>query len=210
MTIATTKKLTFAEYLNFCETSQARYELVRGELQSVTPPTWLHFLIADYLVTAFKQEIAQNNYPWIVVQGVGQQTTSDSSRLPDIAIVPFDAIADCLDRTAILTTAAILVVEIVSDSTALQDYREKVVEYQNRGIQEYWIADPDPFGAAKYIGSPKRPTVSIYSLVNGIYQVNRFRGRDRVISSIFPDLQLTAAQILRQDDAKEVGSSEES
>jgi Uma2 family endonuclease len=124
MTIATTKKLTFAEYLNFCETSQARYELVRGELQSVTPPTWLHFLIADYLVTAFKQEIAQNNYPWIVVQGVGQQTTSDSSRLPDIAIVPFDAIADCLDRTAILTTAAILVVEIVSDSTALQDYRE--------------------------------------------------------------------------------------
>ncbi|WP_019498274.1 Uma2 family endonuclease [Pseudanabaena sp. PCC 6802] len=200
MTIATTKKLTFEEYLNLCETSQERYELVRGELHLMTPPAWLHFLIADRLVTAFKQEIAQNDRPWIVVQGAGLQTMNDTSRLPDIAIVPFDAISDCLDRTAILTVAAILVVEIASDSTALQDYREKVTEYQNRGIQEYWIADPDPFGAAKYIGSPKRPTVSVYSLVNGGYQVNRFRDRERIISPTFPGLQLTAAQILWKDD----------
>lgn len=197
MTVATKKNLTFEEYLNLCEISQERYELVRGELQLMTPPAWLHFLIADYLVATFKQEIASKEHPWLVVQGAGQQTTQDSSRLPDLVIVPFDAISDCLDQTAILTIAAILVVEIVSESTALQDYREKVTEYQNKGIQEYWIVDPDPFGAAKYIGSPKRPTVSVYSLVNGVYQVNRFRDSDRVISPTFPDLQVTAAQILK-------------
>ncbi|BAU14589.1 hypothetical protein LEP3755_51380 [Leptolyngbya sp. NIES-3755] len=197
MNIAKTKKLTFQEYLDFCETSQERYELVRGELQLMTSPTWLHFLIADFLVTVFKQEVAQNQQPWLVLQGTGQQTTNDSSRLPDISIVPFDAIANCIDQTAVLTIAALLVVEVVSDSTALQDYREKVTEYQNKGIREYWIADPDPFGAAKYIGSPKRPTVSVYSLVEGVYQVKRFQGSDRILSPTFPALELTADQILR-------------
>jgi Uma2 family endonuclease len=199
MTIATTKNLTFEEYLGFCETSQERYELVRGELQLTTPSAWLHVLIADYLVTAFKQVIAQQQHPWIVLQGAGLRTTRNSSRLPDIAIAPFDAISDCLDQVAILTVAALLTVEIVSESTALQDYQEKVTEYQNKGVREYWIVDPDPFGAAKYIGSPKRPTVSVYSLENGVYQVNRFRDRDLVISPLFPDLQLTADQILRVD-----------
>lgn len=191
------KKLSFEDYLKFCETSQEPYELVRGELQLMTPPTWIHFLITDYLATSFKHEIAQIGHSWIVVQGAGQQTTEDTSRLPDVSIVPFDVISNSLDQTAVSTIAALLVVEVVSDSTALQDYREKVTEYQTKGIREYWIADPDPFGAAKYIGSPKRPTVSVYSLVDGIYQVKRFQGDDRIFSPTFPALQLTAEQILR-------------
>lgn len=191
------KKLSFEDYLNFCETSQEPYELVRGELQVMTPPTWVHFLIADYLATSFKHEIAQIGHPWIVVQGAGQQTTDDTSRSPDVSIVPFDVISNSLDQTAVLSIAALLVVEVVSDSTALQDYREKVTEYQTKGIREYWIADPDPFGAAKYIGSPKRPTVSVYSLVDGVYQVKRFQESDRILSPTFPALQLTADQILR-------------
>jgi Uma2 family endonuclease len=89
-----------------------------------------------------------------------------------------------------------LVVEIVSDSTAIQDYRNKVLEYQTKGIREYWVVDPDPFGAAQYIGSPKLPTVSIYSLVDNQYQVQRFQGASIVLSPTFPELQLTAQQIL--------------
>ena len=197
MNIAQTQKLTFKQYLDFCETSQERYELVQGELQRMTSPTWLHFLIADYLTTTFKQEIAQSQHPWVVLQATGQQTTNDTSRLPDISIVPFDAISSSLDQTAVLTIAALLVVEVVSDSTALQDYREKATEYQNKGVREYWIADSDPFGAAKYIGSPKRPTVSVYSLIDGVYQVQRFQESDRVISPTFPNLHLTAEQILK-------------
>lgn len=191
------KKLSFEDYLKFCETSQEPYELVRGELQLMTSPTWIHFLIAKFLDRAFDDEIARLQEPWIVVQGSGQQTAEDTSRLPDVSIVPFDAISNSLDQTAVLTIAALLVVEVVSDSTALQDYREKVTEYQTKGIQEYWIVDPDPFGAAKYIGSPKRPTVSVYSLVDGVYQVKRFQGDDRILSPTFPALQLTAEQILR-------------
>ena len=163
----------------------------------MTPPVWLHFLISKFLERAFDGEIARLQHPWMALQGAGQQTTEDSSRLPDVSIVPFAAISVCLDQTAVLTVAAIFVVEVVSDSTALQDYREKVTEYQNKGIREYWVVDADPFGAAKYIGSPKRPTVSVYSLVEGVYQIRRFQEGDRVISPTFPDLQLTADQIIK-------------
>jgi Uma2 family endonuclease len=38
-----------------------------------------------------------------------------------------------------LVTAGFLVVEVISESTATADYREKVAEYQAIGIPEYWI-----------------------------------------------------------------------
>jgi Uma2 family endonuclease len=163
----------------------------------MNPPTWLHFLIAKFLERAFDDEIARLQQPWLVLQGAGQQTTVDSSRLPDISVMSSKSIEDYLDQSAVLTVASLLVVEIASEGTATQDYREKVKEYQDKGIREYWIADPDPFGASKYIGSPKLPTVSVYSLVDGVYQVNRFRGSDRVVSPTFPELQLTAEQVLK-------------
>jgi Uma2 family endonuclease len=192
----TKQSLTFEEYLTYDDGTDTRYELVNGELVAMNPPTWLHFLIAKFLERAFDDEIAKLQHPWLVLQGAGQQTKDDGSRLPDISVVPIESIEGCLDQSAVLTVAAILVVEIVSESTATQDYREKVKEYQDKGIREYWIADPDPFGAAKYIGSPKRPTVSVYSLVDGNYQVRRFQGSDRVLSPTFTGLTLTAEQIL--------------
>lgn len=192
----TNQKLTFQEYLSFCETTNDRFELERGKLIPMMPPTWLHLAIAKFLERAFDDEITRLNHPWEAFREPGQQTESDTSRLPDVSIVPLESISDCFDQTAILTVAAILIVEIVSESTALKDYREKVAEYQAKGVPEYWIVDPDPFGAAKYIGSPKRPTVSIYTLVNGVYQVQRFQGDDRLISTIFPELTLTANQVL--------------
>jgi Uma2 family endonuclease len=187
--------ITLEQYLTYDDGTGNRYELVQGELVAMTPPTWLHLAIAKYLERVFDREIQRLELPWEAFREPGQQTDMSSARLPDVAIVPMDAIS-VLEQSAILTIASILVVEIVSDSTAIQDYRNKVLEYQTKGIREYWVVDPDPYGAAKYIGSPKLPTVSIYSLVDNQYQVQRFQGASIVLSPTFPDLQLTAQQIL--------------
>ncbi len=188
--------ITLEQYLTYDDGTGNRYELVQGELVAMTPPTWLHLAIAKFLERVFDREIQRLELPWEAFREPGQQTDMSSARLPDVAIVPIDAINGSLEQSAILTIAAILVVEIVSDSTAVQDYRNKVNEYQTKGIREYWVVDPDPFGAAQYIGSPKRPTVSVYSLVDNQYQVQRFQGDSIVLSPTFPDLQLTAQQIL--------------
>lgn len=41
------------------------------------------------------------------------------------------------------------------------------------------------------------PTISIYQLVDGEYQVTQFRGSDRIESLTFPELTLTAEQIFQ-------------
>lgn len=50
-------------------------------------------------------------------------------------------------------------------------------------------------GGRRFIGYPKQPTISIYQLVEGEYQVSLFRKGDRIVSSIFPELNLTVQEI---------------
>jgi Uma2 family endonuclease len=50
-------------------------------------------------------------------------------------------------------------------------------------------------GGRKFIGNPKQPTISVYQLIDGEYQVTQFRGDDRIVSLTFPELNLTAQQI---------------
>jgi Uma2 family endonuclease len=190
------RRMTLEEYLTYDDGTGTRYELVQGELVAITPPTWLHMAIAKFLERVFDREITRLGLPWEAFREPGQQTEESSARLPDVAIVPMDSVAEAFEQSAVLTVAAILVVEVVSDSTAVQDYRNKVVEYQNKGIREYWVADPDPFGAAKYIGKPKLPTVSVYALVDGLYQVRRFQGDETIVSPTFPELRLRVDEVL--------------
>ncbi|WP_399315089.1 hypothetical protein [Trichocoleus sp. FACHB-262] len=49
------------------------------------------------------------------------------------------------------------------------------------------------------MGSPKQPTLSICQLVDGKYQVQQFRGSDRIVSAAFPELQPTAEQVFAVD-----------
>ncbi|MGK7925210.1 MAG: Uma2 family endonuclease [Spirulina sp.] len=71
----------------------------------------------------------------------------------------------------------------------------KLKDYEEMEIPEYWIVDDLGLAATRYIGSPKLPVISVYSLVNGEYQVTRFRGDEKIVSLTFPELQLTANQI---------------
>lgn len=188
-------RVSFEEYIDFCAQTDERWELVRGELVKMTPPTWAHVLIARFLERVFEYEIERLGYDWVAVRESGQRTESDSSRLPDVTVVPFDKIEPVLNQTAVLTVPAPIVVEIVSPSSSTEDYDAKLKEYQRLGVKEYWVVDHEGLGAAKYIGFPKAPTITIYELVEGQYQGKRFRGDDQVVSPTFQGLSLTANQI---------------
>ena len=85
--------------------------------------------------------------------------------------------------------APALVVEVVSTSDTNQrsrdrDYVDKRREYAQRGIPEYWIVDP--------VAS----VILVLKLVNQEYQEQRFMGEDPLISPSFPELKLSAKQVL--------------
>ena len=54
-----------------------------------------------------------------------------------------------------------------------------------------------PEKSEHHIGNPKRPTFSVYQVIDGEYQVTQFRGDDRVVSPTFPDLNLTVQQVFQ-------------
>jgi Uma2 family endonuclease len=89
-----------------------------------------------------------------------------------------------------------LVIEIVSTNWR-DDYHLKYADYEEMGIPEYWIVDYAALGGRNFIGNPKQPTISICNLVDGEYQISKFRDSDRIISQTFPELNLTANQIFQ-------------
>lgn len=191
---AVSPRISFEEYIDLCAQTDERYELVRGELIKMTPP-WLHMRIAKFLEQTLDGAIEQAGHPWEAFRETGQRTEHDSSRLPDVTVVPIAAIEQFLNQTAVLTVAAPLVVEVVSPSSATEDYTDKRREYEAFGIAEYWTVDPEGLGAAKYIGFPKAPTVTVHQLIDGKYQAKRFRENEQIESPTFPGLNLTAHQI---------------
>lgn len=190
-------RVSFKEYIDICAQTDERYELVQGELVKMTPPTWLHMRIARFLEQALNAEIERLNYAWEAFREPGQRTDDDSSRLPDVMVVPLEEIEAVLNQTAVLTVPALLAIEIVSPSSATEDYAEKLKEYQKLGIPEYWTVDHEGLGAAKYIGFPKAPTIIVHQLVDDKYQAKRFRGDDLIVSPTFSALELTVNQVVR-------------
>lgn len=118
---AFTPPISFEKYLDYCGQTGDRYELVQGELRRMNPPTWLHLKIAKFLEQTFDAEIQRRGYTWEAFRESGQRTEATSSRLPDVIIVPSEAIELMLNQSAVLQVPAILVVEIVSPSSSSDD-----------------------------------------------------------------------------------------
>ena len=187
----TTRYFTLAEYLDYDDGTDTRYELVAGELVVMPSESDLNNVIAIYLLAAF--------LPFVPVQHLRRGTeivisgARATSRVPDLMVLTEElaAILKGATRSMILLDMPppALVVEIVSPGKDNEDrdYRYKRSEYAARGIPEYWIIDP------------AREQVTVLTLVDGFYETASFQGTDRLVSSTFPDLTLTAAQILQAD-----------
>jgi Uma2 family endonuclease len=89
-----------------------------------------------------------------------------------------------------------LVIEVVRSNWRV-DYLTKLRDYEEIGINEYWIVDYLGLGGRRFIGDPKQPTILIHQLIDGEFQVTNFQGDDKIVSRIFPDLNLTANQIFQ-------------
>ena len=181
-------KLTFEEYLTYDDGTDNRYELEDGVLIPMTPASPIHSDIIGFLFICFYQEIQRQNLDLKVKQGdVGIRTRFSRSRQPDIAIIQAEVWRRLrqFKKSAILEVPALLVVEVVSpgEDNENRDYVKKMTEYAEFGIAEYWIIDP------------LIEQVMINFLMNGSYQNTIFTGQQRIISQLFPDLNLTVEQI---------------
>ncbi|GBE91225.1 Uma2 family endonuclease [Nostoc cycadae] len=181
--------------------TQFRYELHHGFIKQMPPPTGDHELVIAFLVKQILLECARLSKPLdIPKMAFVQSTEGESAFLPDVLLLNrLNLVNESLWRTKSTLTQADsipLVIEVVSTNWR-DDYFTKLGQYEAIGIPEYWIIDYAALGGKKFIGNPKQPTISIYSLLEGEYQVKQFRNSDRIESPTFPELILTAEQIFQ-------------
>jgi Uma2 family endonuclease len=191
------KKLTFEEFLEQYPDGCGIYELVDGEIVQVEA-TRAHKNIARYLVKSFDQEIDRLELDYIVDKDVVFRTRTpqgrEQGRNPDVSVVSASLWNSNVLAYGALTEPIQLAVEVVSTNWE-DDYVDKLGEYQQLGICEYWIVDYLAIASRSYLGNPKVPSVFVYQLVDGQYQVQQYKGSDRIISPTFPELAITVEQV---------------
>ncbi|MGK7878177.1 MAG: Uma2 family endonuclease [Xenococcaceae cyanobacterium] len=200
MTQVLSKPLTFDEYIQQYPEDGGRYELVDGRIIEVRP-IGKHEEIAGFITTELSLEIRVKQLPYFIPKSAAvKPKRPGTGNIPDVIVLDKETVySDPYWEKASsvsLGKSVRLAVEVVS-SNWRDDYLKKLDDYEELGIREYWIVDYLAKGAARYIGTPKVPTLSIYQLVDGEYQVSLFKGGDRLMSPTFPELALIAEQVFK-------------
>lgn len=195
MTQAKPRFRTIEEYLDYDDGTDTRYELVNGELIALPQESRQNRKIASFLFGAFLRFGLPTELLVIGTQ-IAVSSQEVTARQPDFMVLSPECANALEGAKSDLISAEMpppdLVVEVVSPGNVGsanydRDYVEKPREYAARGIAEFWQVDPS------------REVVTVLRLENGVYRSSEFRGSDRVVSPMFPDLQLTAKQILRAE-----------
>jgi Uma2 family endonuclease len=198
MIATVTQKLTFDQFLVECP-EDGLYELVNGEIVEMNA-TRNHDDVADFSADSFKNEIQRLSLNYVVKNTAVIRTVSkagiEQGRKPDVSVVDRDLWRSNRSAYSALQEPIQLAVEVTSTNWD-DDYIDKLDEYQRLGIPEYWIVDYLAIGSREFLGNPKVPTIFVHLLdAEGNYQTTAFKGSDRIVSRTFPELTLTAEQVM--------------
>ncbi|MGF1524483.1 MAG: Uma2 family endonuclease [Leptolyngbyaceae cyanobacterium] len=177
---------SFEEYLSYDDGTDNLYELFNGELVKVPPESGFNVEIANFLFAVLLPIVG---YRRLRGHGLELEVRGEpGNRYPDLTIIREEHIKQLKRRNTIRLSMAppVLVIEIVSPGE-LQRNRDDVakrIQYEDLGVPEYWIIDP------------QKATVLVLELTNGIYtEVAIFTGETRIRSPQFGVLTLTADKI---------------
>ncbi|WP_088243757.1 Uma2 family endonuclease [Calothrix rhizosoleniae] len=199
MTRAITKPISFEEFIEWYPNNGMRYELHKGIIVEMPPPTGDHENVIGFLVEKITIEYVHLGLPYRIPKtGLVKTPDNDSTYSPDILLVNHDHLVHeplCNYLSTLIQAASIpLVVEVVSTNWR-DDYHDKFGDYEEMGIAEYWIVDYTALSGKRFTGDPKQPTITICELVDGEYQITQFKGNSPIVSPLFPHLNLTAQKI---------------
>lgn len=201
MVQAAASPLTFDDFLSLYPDDGGRYELRNGVIVEMRP-VGPHEQVIALIRRKLDLEIDRLGLPYFIPQTcLVKPEREGEGYLPEIIV---------LDQEAVKTdpywkkyssiskgSSAKLIVEVVSTNWQ-DDYLTKLAEYEKLGVPEYWIADYRALGGVRYIGSPKTPTVWIYTLTGNEFEAGiPFQSEAQLKSKVFPTLSLAVEQIVK-------------
>ncbi len=185
MKTARLKEWTYEEFMALPEGGPVRYEIIDGELCMTPSPvprhqeiSWnLSRIIGDYLYRTPGRGKAFSAPVDVVFSQDPPQVV-----VPDLVFVSTEHLSIITEKN--IQGAPDLLIEILSEGTAIVDRRVKHALYERFGVHEYWIVDP------------KEETVQVFRLVDGHYAAAlEFGHKDRIETPLLPGLSISLSEV---------------
>jgi Uma2 family endonuclease len=122
MNVQPNLRMDKAAFIAGMQASAARCELVRGRVMMLPGGSLSHALIVSNLVGALRGRLDRRQ--WAVISEFGLDTRPDTLRYPDIIVDRAGG-----NSKSYTATAPVLIIEVLSPSTAATDLGDKAAEY---------------------------------------------------------------------------------
>ncbi|MBI4645549.1 MAG: Uma2 family endonuclease [Bacteroidia bacterium] len=179
---------TYADYLKWDDGKY--YELINGRVYEMSPaPSTFHQRVSRTIFGRIYNFIGKKNKCEVFYAPFDVRLPKKGTDDKDIyTVVQPDIVVVCdpkkIDDKGCLG-APDLIVEVLSPSTKQKDIHEKFLLYQEAGVKEYWIVQPE------------EELLHIYKLdKEGKYQSGKiYSYTDKVKVSIFKDLEIDLSEV---------------
>jgi Uma2 family endonuclease len=174
-------RMSYEEFLDWSgDTTHA--EWVDGEVIVFMPPLELHQLVAGFLYSLLQRFVGLFDLGVVLHAPFEMKLFDGSSREPDLLFIA----REHFDRRTPerLNGPADLAMEVLSESTARYDRRDKFIAYQGAGLPESWMVDP----------RPRYRRVEAFALSGaGLYEPIHPDREGRIWSTVLPGFWLNPA-----------------
>jgi Uma2 family endonuclease len=127
MTAATSKRMTFEEYVATEETSDLRHEFDHGEVSAMAGGTPEHAALCAAVVHALVGQLEGRCRTFS--EALRVRTPSENVSYPDALVICGDLIRDPHDKSTVSNPT--LIVEVLSESTEAYDRGKKFLHYRS-------------------------------------------------------------------------------
>jgi Uma2 family endonuclease len=159
-------------------------ELWDGEIVMSAAPRLTHQRVVAQLWRTFADHVNARALGEVFISPVDVVFSERKAVQPDLVFVS-EARRSILSETCIRGVPDLLV-EVISEGTWRRDRVDKKALYEQFGVSEYWIVDPDA------------RLIEVFTLVEGIYrQHSRGLGDESARSKLLPGLSVSFAWMVR-------------
>lgn len=136
----TVQLLSSEEFLDWLQPG-VHADLIDGEISMHSPVKLNHARLIKFLYELLQTHCRKHSLGEIFTDVVAVRLGSRNTYLPDLFFIPHNRLAE-LPETHI-PFAPPFVVEALSPHTAHRDVGPKFAAYEEHGVNEYWVLDPD-------------------------------------------------------------------
>jgi len=161
-------------YLELSDSTNRRIEFTDGRLEFLAMPTEIHESLVRYLFLALYQFVEARKLGEVYFNGIRVRIRPRKVRLPDVLFLHKEHFHARHNR---VWDGADLAIEVVSDDPKdrQRDCDEKLADYAEAKVAEYWIVDP------------VRRVVIVHALQDGKYAMRgEFAAGAQAISAFLP------------------------